>query len=676
MQAVNKINNKLWGLALLLATSAQAKDHLGLELDRVVITGTRTEQVLSESPVRTEIISRDDIERHHARNLHEAINLLPGALIHKVHGKTGYEVWLQGVDSNRVLVLIDGEPVSASTGTTVDLTQIGTINIDRIEVVKGATSALYGSNAIGGVINIITRKPSKAFSYSIRGDMGSFGSQNVSGNEFNHAQRTVAGYMALKKPTWFSDINFDVVDSDGFKPYNHHWDQLGPKSLKGTGRLSMGFTPSVNQEYVIAADYYLEDTRYQTTRNNAGKPDYRVKREEADRTTYKVAANWWLDHWGDIQLRYFNEVFDDTTEQDSISTDYLEQQRDAELTTHKFMSQWTLESRSGLVFTSGIDYVDESLRQQTRIQTSPTNVREFSELAKPSPSRHNIEFFHQADIYASERLQLLPGFRWQNDSDFGDYLTPKLNGRFKLGDLNDNTTYMLRFGVGKGYRVPSLKERYYKFDHSQNGYVVNGNPDLQPESSKSFQLGWVISKPNAFSVDLNIFYNKLVDLIEVESSEPPSASNDFVQQFLYVNVRKAKTQGGEVSGTFIPNNQARISLAYTYLESQDLLTGNHLGKRPRHQVKSSVDYSPATSNFTFSIAGQWQSKAWYDLENQNMAKNWSRFDFKVNYQFNRNFKIYGGIDNIFSAQKDFTNHFDLRPEQGRFVYLGLQLANI
>jgi len=117
----------------------------GLEMEEVVITGTRTEKKLLEAPVRTEVVTREEIERTHARDLKEALEDVPGLLLRQTHGNQGQEVWMQGLDSARVLILLNGERLAAGSGSTIDLTQISAADIERIEIVKGATSALYGS---------------------------------------------------------------------------------------------------------------------------------------------------------------------------------------------------------------------------------------------------------------------------------------------------------------------------------------------------------------------------------------------------------------------------------------------------------------------------------------------------------------------------------------------------
>lgn len=667
------LTNLLVGTLWLLAVCPSFSQDIN-QLEQIVITGTRTEQILMDSPVRIELIPREQLEIHHVRNAKEAIELLPGALIQDIHGKTGQEVWLQGMSSDRVLVLIDGEPVSASTGSSTDLTQIGTANIERIEVVKGATSALYGSNAIGGVVNIITRQSIAPFSYSFRGDIGSFGDQNLDGNAASHAKRSAAGQVSFSDSQWYGEANFDVVESDGFRAYEHPWNQSGPETYKANGRAKLEYSPTESLSFFASGNYYDEDSKYLYTDEKPGSDIYKVKTELAERTTWRTGANWWLENWGDIQLRYFDETFTNSTTQDATSTPFIEQSRVAESNTKKFSSQWDMDLTDSQVLTLGLDHSEETLEQSTIQNTTPDKSDKSSELSQPTAGRHGTEFFLQDDIKLTNTLRLLPGFRYQDDSDFGTYFAPKINGRLDLPGTKEFSQFV-RFGWGQGYRVPNLKERFFEFDHSQNGYVVKGNRQLQPEQSNSIQLGWVLTKSGAFSVDINFFHNKLKDAIETALAAPAAIENDFVAQYLYVNVGRAQTRGGELNASFVLSETINWKFAYTYLESEDLTTGNHLAKRPRHQVKTNIDIKPFQGKFTLSLFGQWQSSSWYDLENQNRSPGWQSFNLKVNYQYHPRIKLYAGIDNFTNTQKDFTDSFDLRPSEGRFAYIGLQFFN-
>ena len=147
-------------------------------LGDIVVTGTRTEKQRDEAPVRTEVVGRQEIRDTAASTLKEALANVPGLQLHEIHGKSGYHLSMQGLGSDQVLVLIDGLPISASTGSSVDLSQYLVSDVERIEVVKGAASAQYGSSAMGGVVNVITRRPQQGFSGDVELAAGSRGRQN------------------------------------------------------------------------------------------------------------------------------------------------------------------------------------------------------------------------------------------------------------------------------------------------------------------------------------------------------------------------------------------------------------------------------------------------------------------------------------------------------------------
>lgn len=668
----NNIRALSWVASTFYVLSLQSAWGGPAQLEQTVITGTRSERVLLDTPVRTEVITSESIQQIHARNAKEALSLAPGLQIQKIHGKTGYEVGMQGVSSGRVLVLIDGEPVSASSGSTVDLTQISTINIDRIEIVKGATSALYGSNAIGGVINIIS-SPIDTNQYLFRWDGGSFGSQNLGDNELSLAQQSAAGLAALKGDQWQGQANFDFVSSEGFNPYEHSWDQYGPKSFKLNSQFTLGFEPDRHQNYYLTAGLYDESTEYRFTDNRGGRFIEREKIENADRLSLKAGAHWQSNSIGDVELRFYSEIFKDKTNQDIRSTPYIDQQRDAEIKTQKISTQWNTPSHQQHSIIMGAEYITEALEQE--LWTQEDNERISSTELSSNPTRNNTVFYLQDDLKLSEKWELLPGFRLQHDSDFGSHLAPKINGRFELPLLANVHQQFIRFGVGSGYRVPSLKERYYVFDHSQHGYQVLGNTNLDPERSNSYQLGWVLTNPEHYFLDINFFRNDLRDLIETALQNNTSQEQGNVSIYRYINIGRAKTQGMETSANIHIFDSLQWSFAYTWLDTEDQISQKELPKRPQHQINTSVEYQAPIQGLSFTLIGHWQSKSWYDIENLHRADAWSRFDFKVNYQYTPYVKLFGGIDNVSDTQRSFFNEYDLRPDEGRFLYLGFDFTD-
>ena len=184
-------------------------------LDTVVVTATRHAKLLKDVPVRTEVISRETLQKEHARDAKEALRYAAGVLLKPVHGKTGFEAWLQGMDGNRVLVLVNGERVSASTGSTVDLTQISVADIKQVEIVKGAASALHGSSAMGGVVNIITQESAQGWHGKISADAGSYGDYDRAGGR-RPAAIYAKGALSYRGEKLDVSVDADQRDSDGF----------------------------------------------------------------------------------------------------------------------------------------------------------------------------------------------------------------------------------------------------------------------------------------------------------------------------------------------------------------------------------------------------------------------------------------------------------------------------
>ena len=205
-----------WLIPCMAMATVQAQELAAPQLKEVVITGTRTERDIDEAPVRTEVVSREEIERTHAGTLKQALENVPGLQLREVVGKSGYELSLQGLSADQVLVLIDGLPITASTSSTVDLSQYLLDDVERIEVVKGASSAQYGSSAMGGVVNVITRRQAAGFGGAASVSLGSYGNQNDSGRSFSANNRHARFHLGGGGETWRVSVSGDRLDDAGF----------------------------------------------------------------------------------------------------------------------------------------------------------------------------------------------------------------------------------------------------------------------------------------------------------------------------------------------------------------------------------------------------------------------------------------------------------------------------
>ncbi len=673
----------LWGLnvVFLLASisSVAAEENTAasknyedpLAVDEVVITGTRTEKTLLEVPVRTEVVTREEIERKHARDLKEALEDVPGLLIRQTHGKQGESVWMQGFDADRVLILLNGERLPASTGSTVDLTQISAADIERIEIVKGATSALYGSEAMGGVINVITRKPQKPFRLNIQMDSGSFGNKNLDsagfGGEMGAAHLMLS--MALKRPRWNFQWASDLRRSEGFDLGGLESRTEGDSGRRWNIDPRLTLTPSGGGELYVSPRFFKEkkDRQFSIQVPGIGE-SRRTFKEEAEKWHLTIGGKWPFPGGSRLSGALVYEDFKDVSIQDILDSPQVDQQRKGEIKHNQAEFQWDLPVGEGHLFTMGVLAGYERLSQeQVRFGASTTTV--IQEI-KPDAKRTHYEGYFQDDIFLTPHLELLPGFRYQNDSDFGGFAAPKINIM-----VTPVPSVNIRLGYGKGYRVPNLKERFFFFDHSALGYQVIGNPGLQPEESDSFQAGLEYWPGKVFRGEVNIFYNRIKALITPRLN-PEKSQQSGLQIFDYQNVDRAITQGVEVSFRYAPRPFLSFKTGYTYLSAKNKVLNRELTERPRHQVKGEVLISIDQLGATLSLGGVYQSRVFVDAQNTVTSPAWTVWDLKWNQELTPKITAFAGIDNFTNLHRnpDRSGIDDLRPSNPRFIYGGIRLA--
>lgn len=634
------------------------------ELEPLVVTATRTEKSLNDTPIRTEIVSQKELERTHARTLKEALQDVPGLQLNEIHGRSGYSVSMQGMTSDQVLVLIDGLPITSSTNSTMDLSQYELANVDHIEIVKGASSAQYGSQAMGGVINVITRAIQPGFSGVASASGGSYGNQNVSGHVAglgrNHIQlRAEGGTEKLRLR-----VSGERLDDRGFTQDRDSFARPGDAIRRKQYTVRAGWHPSADGTVWTEAAQYVEDSdsrfRYFVP------PSYlpQTKTEADTRNRFSGGSRWQWQNGLSASLSVLNEHY--KSRSDELSTGTLVDRRDARQETNHVSGQLDLPYWAGQLWQLGFDWHHETL-EQTSNGTSELQ-------GTGQVRRSSRELFAQNDVLFNERWELLLGARLQDDSDFGVHAVPKLALRVQLLDTG-GWNAALRASFGQGYRVPNLKERHFLFDHSSLGYKVIGNPQLQPEQSNSWQLGTTLSWHNTVQAGINFFRNDVKDLIQTDIDNA-QVIND-ISYFTYKNVDRAMTQGLETTLRWQATQQLSFTGAYTYTQTKDRATGDELTMQPKHTANLGVDWEWPTAT-TLSLRGRYQSSELSASESGTSdgtrSPGWTTLNVTLNQEVGHGFSTYLGINNLTNQQRDFSAMGDFGPVTGRFVYLGLRYA--
>ena len=646
-------------VALIASAPAHAADvaePAAAHLPAVVVTATRTEKTLDETPIRTEVVDQAEIQRLNARSLKEALENVPGLQLQEVHGKSGYQLSLQGLTSDQVLVLIDGLPISASTGSTVDLSQYSLATVDRIEVVKGATSAQYGSSAMGGVINVITRPVAPGLAGAAIVDIGSYGSQNVSGNGVDDARRHAQLRIEGGGRTLRGRLAGDIVDDAGFTADRSAWTRQGDAMRRQQYAGRIDWLPVEQGAFWVDSSFYREDdtSRYQYY----APPNYipQHKDEGINRDRHAVGGSWSWANGTRLQVKGVDERYEGHSQEfssDAVAGDRRTEQRLDHLTTQLDLPVW----RSQLL-TLGGDYHREALTQTSN------GVSELE--SDDDVVRHSNELFIQDDIALGDRWELLIGGRWQDDSDFGTHAVPKASLRGEVLQSGD-WTGTLRISVGQGYRVPNLKERYYLFDHSSLGYKVIGNPNLDPEQSDSYQAGFTLQRGDGLSAELNLFRNQVRDLIQTDLQNAQVING--ISYYSYENISRAMTQGIETSARWQAAPMLDFNASYTLTDTEDRSSGGDLTRRPRHMARLGANWTLPTRT-TLSLRSRYQSSELVDSASGSRSPAWTVVDLKINQALREGLDLFAGFDNLFDVQRDFADSNDFSPIVGRFIYLG------
>ncbi|AJQ94910.1 TonB-dependent receptor plug domain-containing protein [Gynuella sunshinyii] len=607
--------------------------HIGAaELDPLVITGTKTAKTQDESPISTTVITRQQIQQQQASTLAEVLQAVPGLHIQEIHGQNGGELLMQGMTGNHILILKDGIPVRQSGANGTNLSSIGLSGVSRIEVVPGNASALYGNAAMGGVINLITeerRREWLTFGMNLR--QNEVDSSLPSEQIFNLDHGVTFGQVRLSSQwQWHERAPYDVSPTDGSEEISglNQWSGRETIDIQHASDLSSRLWLNIdNAEYNRDYDHVLANQAF----------PYRYRREDSRvEYGYRLTGGLWnIDVSGDDS--YLKTI------EDNLNTIDREVTRTTKAGNQQLLGQRTFMFSSHDV-TTGMTLSREWMDQKA------------AENEVDNKQSESIEWFVQDDWYLPHRVELITGLRSQWNNDFGFQTVPNVSLRWDISD-----ELYLRAGSGLGYRVPNLKERYYRFDHSIYGYEVLGNSDLKPELAWSSQL-----ELGYRGLSMAVFYKDLTNLIDTELDE---TVNNGIDTYRYSNIGSASIVGANVSFQKVLG-QYEWQFNHQWLQTEDSDTGLSLNKRPDNQtnlqLSRTIDHPWWKVQKTrLSVGADYTGEQYYQAEQSLKSPDYLLFDATISLTFSNQLQLSLKGSNLSNVQADSDQENDLRPIVGR-----------
>lgn len=610
------------------------------ERERVIIvsTGTRTEHDAATAPVATDVVTREEIVGSGAQNVADVLEE-SGSSIQTSTGFNGTSLRLRGLDAQQVLILVDGQRVTGRIGGAIDLRRFTIENVERIEVVQGAGSVLHGADALGGVVNIVTRLPEPGVQVEGQASYGSRmtvdASARVAGGGRRWGLSGTGGYH--RSDGWDADVRDVGTTGDAFASWN-----------VGAGAR---FEPSSALRLSIGSDYLRRDSSGIDETSSGAVIDRRNLTETAN-TTISAA---WSGADSQLQITAHHNFFRDQFVQDQRGDDALDQVQPTDDQLGQLGVQLDQVVGNHLV-TTGADL------QLEWLETS----RVIDEHGDDAIDRQRFALFVQDEWtpVSPARVTLVSAVRLDFDSGFGTYPT----GRLALL-VRPLETLALRVGYGRGYRAPSFRDMYLAFANPGVGYRVGGNPNLRPEQAWTLDLGatWTPTKRLLFG--LGLFDNRLRDLITTDVIT--DADVDGLQVFGYVNVGSAVARGLEAKTSVEFLRHFTATGSYTWLDARDQITNAPLVGRSRHQAALALEFHQRRwGTRVFARAAAWSRRPYSNATGgQDFAPGYATLDVRLSQSLLRYLTLFVGAENLLDAgDADFTL---LAP---RSFYAGLTLA--
>ena len=613
-------------------------------LNELVVTGSRYERQLKDVPVITRVISREEIETVNPVDFTTLLEYtLPGIQFYYNTMSQVPEITYQGMDAKAVLFLLDGERISGESGdSNIDYSRFNINDIERIEVVRGAASTLYDSRAIGGVINIITKKSVRPFTASMHTRYAGKKGQSYSASAGVNLHR----FSSLTSFGWRKRDSYLVKDEQGKQKEIINPDgsvtksKTDPVAFNIYGYSIMDISQKLSYNF---SDRFTGSARISYYTNKRDKYDNARYYQRYRDLILSGKLKWQFADNQNLDLSYIRDNYiKDNVYVDDDERVYGNVNSTIRLYYTGMFGKHTLSG--------GVDLLREDMKHHFMKDTATVHMNQYS-------------FCLQDDWQLTNKMNVVVGVRGDKGGSYRLHFTPKVSVLYR-----PLKTITLRAGYSQGYRIPNLKELYQEFNMGGMGIMMYGNKDLKPEEGTQISAS-VEYDYKGLNLSFSTYHNRYKNKISYEYISPGKSWN-----MKYVNALNVKTTGVEVTANYKLPFGLRFSGGYSYVYDYDERDGYNMSWVRPHSARLSSVYKHRFGKTTESVAfnTSWVSSITrYAYSSSDKTYTKTKYDPRTLCSLNLRSELPRGIaiglmvDNIFNYRDKAVDSAVQLPENGR-----------
>lgn len=622
--------------------------------DTMVVTASATEQNLKDAPASISVITQEDLQRKPVQNLKDVLRDVPGVQLTS-EGDNRKGVSIRGLDSSYTLILVDGKRVNSRNAVfrhnDFDLSWVPVDAIERIEVVRGPMSSLYGSDALGGVVNIITKKIGQKWTGTLSAD-STIQEHRDRGDTYNGQFYTsgplVDGLLGLK-----AYGSLAKREKDGQQKSSTTASGETPRIEGFTSRdanVEFAWTPSENHDFTAGYGFDRQD-----------RDSDSLDKNRLERQNYSLSHNgrWGI---GNSELKVYGEKVDNknpgnsnpiTSESNAVDGKYVLPLGEI----NQFL-------------TFGGEWRHDKLKD-------PVNLTGGS---SSSTSTSQYALFLEDEWRIFEPLALTTGIRMDDHDTYGDHWSPRA---YLVYNATDTVT--VKGGWATAFKAPSLLQLSpdWVSGSCRGACEIVGNPDLKPETSESFEFGLYYSGEEGWlegvQASITTFQNNVDDRISISRTANVKQAQSYPNYvglnadgepiFRYYNVNKARIRGVETELKFPLAEEWKVTLNYTYNDGRDISNGGNkpLSDLPFHTANGTVDWQ-ATQDWSFYVQGNYTGEKRALTSSAPTPGGYVIWNTGAAWQVTKAVKLRAGVQNL--LDKDLSRDDYSYTEDGRRYFVG------